>query len=215
MSERVMLPVLPLRETVVFPGVAVPISAGRPGTLQAIEAALAADRRVFAVAQKENRDEVEIDNLYTVGTIVRIAQVQRGVGGMQLLIHGDERALALNYLETPDQGLRAGVIPMDDLEPVQLALHLLAGTLAEVQPRDPLAQLVHLLALAVLAQLALDRLQLFTQQPLALPFPQLFLHLLLDVLLRLEQRELTLDEHQQRAQPLFDGEHLEKPLLGG
>src|SRR5690606_22661475 len=118
MSERVMLPVLPLRETVVFPGVAVPISAGRPGTLQAIEAALAADRRVFAVAQKENRDEVEIDNLYTVGTIVRIAQVQRGVGGMQLLIHGDERALALNYLETSDQGLRAGVIPMDDLDPV-------------------------------------------------------------------------------------------------
>jgi ATP-dependent Lon protease len=65
MSERLMLPVLPLRETVVFPGVAVPISAGRPGTLQAIEAALGADRRVFAVAQRENRDEVEIDNLYT------------------------------------------------------------------------------------------------------------------------------------------------------
>ena len=52
MSERLTLPVLPLRETVVFPGVAVPISAGRPGTLQAIEAALAADRRVFAVAPK-------------------------------------------------------------------------------------------------------------------------------------------------------------------
>jgi len=113
-----MLPVLPLRETVVFPGVAVPISAGRPGTLKAIEAALGADRRVFAVAQKENRDEVEIDNLYTVGTIVRIAQVQRGVGGMQLLIHGEERALALNYTDTPDQGLRAGVVPMEQLDPV-------------------------------------------------------------------------------------------------
>lgn len=118
MSERVMLPVLPLRETVVFPGVAVPISAGRPGTLQAIEAALAGDRRVFAVAQKENRDEVEVDNLYTVGTIVRIAQVQRGVGGMQLLIHGMERALALNYLETEDKALQAGVVRMEDLEPV-------------------------------------------------------------------------------------------------
>ena len=40
MSERLTLPVLPLRETVVFPGVADPISAGRPGTLQAVEAAL-------------------------------------------------------------------------------------------------------------------------------------------------------------------------------
>jgi ATP-dependent Lon protease len=118
MSETTMLPVLPLRETVVFPGVAVPISAGRPGTLQAIEAALAGDRRVFAVAQKENRDEVEIDNLYTVGTIVRIAQVQRGGGGMQLLIHGDERGLALSYQETPEEGLQAGVVAMEDLEPV-------------------------------------------------------------------------------------------------
>jgi ATP-dependent Lon protease len=117
MSERVMLPVLPLRETVVFPGVAVPISAGRPGTLQAVEAALSADRRVFAVAQRENRDEVEIDNLYTVGTIVRIAQVQRGNGGMQLLIHGEDRGLALNYAETPDKGLVAAVRSMDSIEP--------------------------------------------------------------------------------------------------
>jgi ATP-dependent Lon protease len=44
---------------VVFPGTAVPISAGRPGTLQAIEAALAGDRRMLAVAQRENRDEVD------------------------------------------------------------------------------------------------------------------------------------------------------------
>src|ERR1700745_1131267 len=51
MSERTTLPVLPLRETVIFPGTAVPISAGRPGTLQAIEAALAGDRRMLAAAQ--------------------------------------------------------------------------------------------------------------------------------------------------------------------
>jgi ATP-dependent Lon protease len=63
---------------------------------------------VFAVAQRENRDEVEIDNLYTVGTIVRIAQVQRGAGGMQLLIHGEGRGLALNYLEAEGGSLTAG-----------------------------------------------------------------------------------------------------------
>jgi ATP-dependent Lon protease len=119
MSERIMLPVLPLRETVVFPGVAVPISAGRPGTLQAIEAALAGDRLLFAVAQKENRDEVETDNLYTVGAIVRIAQVQRGVGGIQLLIQGESRAIALNYLETDDRGLVAGVRSMTEIPPIK------------------------------------------------------------------------------------------------
>ena len=118
MSERVMLPVLPLRETVIFPGTAVPISAGRPGTLQAVEAALAGDRRMLAVAQKENRDEVENDNLYNVGTIIRIAQVQRAAGGVQLLIHGEQRALALQYVHTPDRGLTAHVREMADLQPV-------------------------------------------------------------------------------------------------
>ncbi len=118
MNERNMLPVLPLRETVIFPGVAVPISAGRPGTLQAVEAALAGDRRMLAVAQRENRDEVETDNLYTVGTVVQIAQVQRGVGGVQLLIQGEHRAMALHFEETPDKGLMAHVREMEDLQPV-------------------------------------------------------------------------------------------------
>ncbi|HEU4557487.1 MAG TPA: endopeptidase La [Longimicrobium sp.] len=118
MSERTTLPVLPLRETVVFPGTAVPISAGRPGTLQAIEAALAGDRRMLAVAQKENRDEVEPENLFNVGTVVRIAQVQRGGGGVQLLIHGEHRAMALQYAENPTKGLTAVVREMHDLAPV-------------------------------------------------------------------------------------------------
>jgi ATP-dependent Lon protease len=118
MAERYTLPVLPLRETVIFPGVAVPISAGRPGTLKAIESALKGDRRVFAVAQKENRDEVEVENLYTVGTIVTIAQVQRGMGGMQLLIHGEGRAMALHYEESEEEGLVAAVRDMEEIEPL-------------------------------------------------------------------------------------------------
>jgi ATP-dependent Lon protease len=115
MADRKLLPVLPLRETVIFPGVAVPISAGRPGTVKAIETALRGDRQVFAVAQKENRDEVDADNLYTVGAIVTIAQVQRGMGGMQLLIHGESRAMALHYDETEGEGLVASVREMEDI----------------------------------------------------------------------------------------------------
>jgi ATP-dependent Lon protease len=117
MSERSVLPVLPLRETVVFPGVAVPISAGRPGTLQAVEAALQGDRRLFAVAQKENREEVEPENLYTIGTVVRIAQVQRGAGGMQLLIHGEDRAIASEYRETEGSGMSADVLSLSEIAP--------------------------------------------------------------------------------------------------
>src|SRR6185369_10041327 len=89
MTDRLTLPVLPLREVVLFPGVTAPIGAGRPGTLKAIEAALARpDRLVFAVTQRQNMEQVAADGLYTIGTIARIGQVQRGVSGVQLLLHG-------------------------------------------------------------------------------------------------------------------------------
>ena len=56
-STRLRLPVLPLRETVMFPGVTAPIGAGRPGTLRAIEAALREEEQlIFSVAQRENVD---------------------------------------------------------------------------------------------------------------------------------------------------------------
>jgi ATP-dependent Lon protease len=81
MAERLKLPVLPMRETVVFPGVAVPISAGRPGTLEAVEKVLEGDRRLFAVCQRENVDEPTAEVLYEMGVIVRILQVQRTPAG--------------------------------------------------------------------------------------------------------------------------------------
>src|SRR5438445_9357193 len=101
MSDRMTLPVLPLRDAVLFPGVATPIGAGRPATLRAIEAALKQpDRKVFAVAQKENVDQVTPGVLYTTGTIARISQVQRNLGGVQLILHGDARGTAVHYTET-------------------------------------------------------------------------------------------------------------------
>src|SRR6266571_6632212 len=77
MSERMTLPVLPLRDAVLFPGVSTPIGAGRPATLRAIEAALKNEQRlIFAVAQKDNVEQVTPGLLYTTGTIARIGQVQ-------------------------------------------------------------------------------------------------------------------------------------------
>ena len=98
MNERLTLPVLPLREVVLFPGVAAPIGAGRPGTLRAIEAALATpEKLVFAVSQRENVENVTADVLYTIGTVARIGQMQRGLGGVQLLLHGEHRGIAMRY----------------------------------------------------------------------------------------------------------------------
>jgi ATP-dependent Lon protease len=107
MGKRITLPVLPMRDTVVFPGVAVPISAGRPGTVEAIEKALQADRRLFAVCQRENVDDVAAENLYEMGVIVRVLQVQKSSQGFQLLIQGEERARALNYQRVGPSMLQA------------------------------------------------------------------------------------------------------------
>jgi ATP-dependent Lon protease len=100
MAERLTLPVLPLREVVLFPGVTAPIGAGRPATLRAIEAALATpERLVFAVSQRQNVESVTADVLYTIGTIAKIGQLQRGLSGMQLLLHGEQRGIAIHYTD--------------------------------------------------------------------------------------------------------------------
>ena len=113
MSDRYTLPVLPLRDTVVYPGVAVPISAGRPGTVEAVQEALDGDRRLFAVAQRENVDDPAADVLYTVGTVVRIIQTHRVRGGVQLLVQGEERAQAISYESEGEGMLHAVLLEME------------------------------------------------------------------------------------------------------
>src|SRR6195952_2557316 len=110
MGQRQTLPVLPLRGTVIFPGLTAPIAAGRPGTLRAIEAALKGDRLVFAVAQRDNTDEPTPDILYSMGVIARIGQIQRGLGGVQLLLQGEQRATALQYVNNPADNYLSAVV---------------------------------------------------------------------------------------------------------
>src|SRR5256886_10106128 len=118
MTERLTLPVLPLREVVLFPGVSTPFGAGRPATLRAIEAALKSDSHlIFAVAQRENVDNVTPGVLYATGTIAKISQIQRGLGGVQLLLHGETRATALHYSEN-GRYLEAAVREVEDLPPL-------------------------------------------------------------------------------------------------
>jgi ATP-dependent Lon protease len=117
MGDRIRLPVLPLRETVVFPGVAVPISAGRPGTVEAIQRALEGDRRMFAVCQRENEDDASPEILYDFGVIIRVVQSQRVRGGLQLLIQGDQRAQAIEVSGTGEMALEA-VVRVVEEQPV-------------------------------------------------------------------------------------------------
>ena len=128
-SDRLVLPVLPLREVVLFPGITAPIGAGRPGTLRAIEAALATpEKLIFAVSQRQNTEQVAAEGLYTIGTIARIGQMQRGLAGMQLLLHGESRGIAMHvgerngYLESIVRQAEE-MSPLNEEDPAFVALY--------------------------------------------------------------------------------------------
>ena len=129
LEERAKLPVLPLRGTVVFPSVAAPIAAGREKTLAAIEHALQGSKRLIAVSQLDaETEEPTPEELFRIGTICRIAQMQRVPGGIQLVVQGTGRGAVLEFTER-GEFLEAVVQrmqdmpPLDDEDPAYTALH--------------------------------------------------------------------------------------------
>ncbi|MFV2072621.1 MAG: endopeptidase La, partial [Thermoanaerobaculales bacterium] len=118
MSDLIAMPVIPLREAVLFPQVTSPIAAGRPGTLRAIEASLRSDsKQIFVVSQRENVEEVTPEILYRMGTVATIGPVQRGPSGMRLLLNGSYRAVAIRYNEHDDY-LIAEIREAEELPPI-------------------------------------------------------------------------------------------------
>jgi ATP-dependent Lon protease len=89
------LPVLPLKNTVVYPQLAAPLSVGRPASLAALQAATEredVEKTLVCVAQRDASEEnPDGDDLYTVGTLVHVRRVERGDQGAQVLVQGVER----------------------------------------------------------------------------------------------------------------------------
>ena len=72
------LPLLPLRDVVIFPHMVIPLFVGRTESIKALEAAMEADKQIFLVAQKEaSIDAPTADDLYEVGTLATILQLLR------------------------------------------------------------------------------------------------------------------------------------------
>jgi len=96
------LPVIPVRDAVLFPRMVMPLQAGRPASLRALEAALEKDHFVLIVAQKDPTiDEVTPNDLHTTGTVVRVLQtVRMPDGSVQMLVHGQHRARILGITQT-------------------------------------------------------------------------------------------------------------------
>jgi ATP-dependent Lon protease len=123
------LPIIAMRSGVLFPGMSLPISAARPQTLRAIEAALRdPEHRVLVVAQRDDAEDITPENLFTVGTIATIGSLQRGLGGARVALEGIERGI-VTRVTTTDGYLVAAVAPAVEDQPLDpedsafLALH--------------------------------------------------------------------------------------------
>lgn len=93
-AKRFELPLLPLRDVVVFPNMVIPLFVGRAESVKALEVAMSLDKRVFLVAQKDaNNDLPGQKDVYEIGTIATVLQLLRLTDGtVKVLVEGLERA---------------------------------------------------------------------------------------------------------------------------
>jgi ATP-dependent Lon protease len=102
------IPVIPLREAVVLPMTVAPLGVSRPMSIEAVNRALAADRMVLLLLQKDEKDDPGPDDLQRVGTVAIIRQMAKSQGGMRVIVEGTVRARA-EFLQV-DKGAMTALI---------------------------------------------------------------------------------------------------------
>src|SRR5579884_2128948 len=97
------LPVVALHDTVIFPGMVLPLRIGRPASIKAVETAYPNGGKVLLVAERERTENVEPDSLYRVGSLGQIAQLVRLPDGTyQALVQGISRVKILDFQRDGD-----------------------------------------------------------------------------------------------------------------
>ena len=104
MSEEQQVPVLPLRDVVVYPHMAIPLFVGRDKSVNALNAAMADDKKILLVAQREaETDDPGLEDVYEVGTLASILQLLKLPDGTRkVLVEGTERARLTSFSERED-----------------------------------------------------------------------------------------------------------------
>ena len=95
------LPIVPLRDVVVFPHMMMPFVIGRPSSTRALDHALVKDKRIFLAAQKDAaNDDPNPDDIYTMGCIANIVQsLKLPEGNVKVLVEGVDRARVVEWKE--------------------------------------------------------------------------------------------------------------------
>ena len=136
-----------------------------------------------------------------------------GVLQLELIVGAGVPGKLGDPLEIGADDLGLHRLPPGPFQAAELALHLDACLPGKIQLVELLAKLVDLAVLIVVPQFLLDRPHLLAEEHLALPLTQLFLDLRLDLGLRLQHPDLSLDMDQDSPQPLLDAQGLQQGLL--
>ncbi|HCH0212064.1 TPA: endopeptidase La [Vibrio parahaemolyticus] len=101
-SERIEIPVLPLRDVVVYPHMVIPLFVGREKSISCLETAMETNKQVLLVAQKQaDTDEPTVDDLFEVGTVATILQLLKLPDGtVKVLVEGQQRAKINHFKES-------------------------------------------------------------------------------------------------------------------
>ncbi|MBE3668685.1 endopeptidase La [Vibrio navarrensis] len=101
-SELIQIPVLPLRDVVVYPHMVIPLFVGREKSISCLESAMETNKQVLLVAQKQaDTDEPKIDDLFNVGTVATILQLLKLPDGtVKVLVEGQQRAKITHFKES-------------------------------------------------------------------------------------------------------------------
>ncbi|QSO24151.1 endopeptidase La [Aeromonas caviae] len=103
-SERIEIPVLPLRDVVVYPHMVIPLFVGREKSIRCLEAAMEQDKKVLLVAQKDaSTDEPTVEEIFSVGTVANILQMLKLPDGtVKVLVEGGQRARLERMIDDRD-----------------------------------------------------------------------------------------------------------------
>lgn len=117
-GDRAEIPLIPLRELVVFPHMVVPFFVGRQGSIQAIEEAMNGERTVFLACQKTAADTPSESDIHSAGTVSKILQMLKLPDGtIRVLAEGQERGLIRRFHPT-EEGFRVTVSRIHELREI-------------------------------------------------------------------------------------------------
>ena len=140
-ATAIDLPLLPLRDVVVFPHMVIPLFVGRPKSIKALESAMAAERRIMLVAQKAAaKDEPSVADMFEVGCVSTILQMLKLPDGtVKVLVEGQQRA-RVNGIEDGESHFIANLTPVEVL-PVETDSEVEALRRAVMQQFDQYVKL--------------------------------------------------------------------------